>query len=114
MDLMTASLLIAITWIGFNYNMTWLSLISGALLMMYLFGSREKPKPVASGKPKVRPIIVQRKYDGPKSIYPESMKIRMNPNWNTMTWWENALGAAGTTAGLIAQGFKPKSKGAFD
>ena len=114
MDLMTALLLAAVAWMGFSYNMVWLAVIAGALLLAYLFGTRGKPKPVSSGKPKVRPIIVQRRYDGPKSIYPEKMSIKMNPSWNTMAWWENALGAAGTTAGMIAQGFKPKSRGAFD
>lgn len=111
MDIITLLLLVAITWIGLRFNMAWLSVISGLLLVAYAFGTRTETKPVSQGgKPKIRPIIVKRRYEGPASIYPSQMKIKVNPMWNTKDWWENALGAAGTFGGLIAQGFQPKGR----
>ncbi len=35
--------------------------------------------PQSSSSPKVQPIKVKRKYDGPDSIYPEKMKIDLDP-----------------------------------
>lgn len=101
-------LLLAVTWIGFQYGMLWLSVISGLILAAYVMGFRKGKRPVASGKPKVRPIIVKRRYTGPASIYPSKMKIKVNPKWDTRTWWERALGAGGALAGLVANGFAPR------
>jgi len=109
MDVITMLLLASVVWVGFTYNMAWLSLISIVLLLVYVFGTRTRPSaPVASGKPKVRPIIVKRRYTGPASIYPSTMKIRVNPKWNTNDWWENAFQAGGMVAGIAAQGFRPR------
>ncbi len=72
-------------------------------------GRTQKPLPVSTGKPKVRPIIVKRRYAGPASIYPSRMKIKVNPKWNTNNWWENAFLAAGVGAGLLTQGFRPRN-----
>ena len=102
-------LLLAVTWIGFRYGMGWLSVISGLILVAYVMGFRKEKKPVAGGKPKIRPIIVKRRYTGPASIYPSQMKIKINPKWDTRNWWERALGAGGAAAGLMAQGFAPKA-----
>ncbi|MFC2174429.1 hypothetical protein ACFLQ2_00980 [archaeon] len=113
MDILTLLLLASIVWVGFTYNMAWLSLISGLLLAVYIWGVRSEPPPapVASGMPKVRPIIVKRRYSGPPSIYPSTMRMRVNPRWNTYDWWENAFGAAGVGVGLLAQMFKPAGRG---
>jgi len=109
MDILTVLLLSTVVWVGLAYNMSWLALIAGLLILVYAWGGRTAPRaPVASGKPKVRPIIVKRRYSGPASIYPSKMKIRVNPAWNTNDWWENAFGAAGTGLGLLAQKFRPR------
>ncbi|MCK4327687.1 MAG: hypothetical protein KAW41_04390 [Candidatus Diapherotrites archaeon] len=112
MDILTILLLATVVWVGLAYNMAWLSVISGLLIAAYVWGVRnEPPMPVASGMPKIRPIIVKRRYSGPPSIYPSRMRIRVAPRWNTYQWWENAFGAAGVGAGLLAQAFKPKGRG---
>ncbi len=106
--MLTILLLLAVTWIGLRYSMLWLSVISGLILVAYLMGFRKERHAVASGKPKIRPIIVKRRYTGPASIYPSKMKIKVHPNWDTREWWERALGGGGAVAGLLAQGFAPK------
>ena len=106
--MLTMLLLLAVVWIGFRYGMLWLSVIGGLILVAYVMGFRKEKKPVASGKPKVRPIIVKRRYTGPASIYPSKMKIKVNPRWDTRNWWESAFGAGGAIAGLLAQGLAPK------
>lgn len=109
--MLTMLLLIAVTWIGFQYGMLWLSVISGLILIAYVMGFRQRKAPVATGGPKIRPIIVKRRYTGPPSIYPSKMKIKVKPNWDTRDWWERAFGAAGSAAGLVSQGFRPRGPG---
>lgn len=108
MDVITTLLLIAIVWMGVQYEMRWLALIGGVVLFAYVLGSREKMKPVSSGAPKIRPIIIQRKYAGPESIYPSKMKIRVNPNWSSGSLWEIALQAAGRAASTVVQALRPR------
>ena len=111
MDLITTLLLLSIVWIGFSYNMLWLGIIGGVLFVVYVMGFRQEKRPVASGGPKIRPIIVKRRYTGPASIYPSKMKIKVRPDWDTRKWWERAFGAGGSLMGLISQGFRPKGPG---
>lgn len=111
MDIITTLLLLSIVWIGFSYNMLWLGLIGGFLLVAYLMGFRKERKAVPTGGPKVRPIIVKRRYTGPASIYPSKMKIKVKPDWDTRDWWERAFGAGGSAAGLFMQAFRPKGAG---
>ena len=100
MDPFTFVMLSLVIALGLYGNMMWLSVIGGLLLVGYMFGKRTETIPVPTGGPKIKPIIIKRRYDGPPSIYPSLMKIRVNPNWNTWKWWENAVGAAGTGTGL--------------
>ncbi len=62
---------------GLFFNQIWLSIIFFAVLMAALLSGKDSgEKSVATG-PKVRPIIVKRKYVGPESIYPKQMKVRV-------------------------------------
>ncbi|MCD6522157.1 MAG: hypothetical protein J7K68_00250 [Candidatus Diapherotrites archaeon] len=104
MEIFTLVLLFAIVFIGLYKNMLWLAVIGGFLLFAYMYGARnEKAVPTGgAGKPKIRPIIVRRRYEGPPSIYPSLMKIRVNPMWNTKNWFENAFAAVAMgTIGMI-------------
>ena len=72
-----AVLAIVLIFVGLVYNQIWLSIVFFAVLMAVLLSGKESgEKPVATG-PKVRPIIVKRKYVGPESIYPKEMKVRV-------------------------------------
>jgi len=72
-----AVLAIILIFVGLVYNQIWLSIVFFAVLMAALLSGKDSgEKPVATG-PKVRPIIVKRKYVGPESIYPKEMKVRV-------------------------------------
>ena len=109
MDPMTVILLVLMIAMGVYANMIWISVIGGLLFLAYVYGARsgdKEPVPEGEGtpKPKIRPIIVQRKYVGPPSIYPATMSMRVNNNWNTMKAWENAIGGAGSLAAVLLGG----------
>ena len=61
---------------GLAFNQIWLSIVFFAVLMAALLSGKENRTQAAPG-PKVRPIIVKRKYVGPESIYPKEMKVRV-------------------------------------
>jgi hypothetical protein len=108
MEFMTTLLLVSIVGMGLYGNMTWLALIGGILLALYASGARrDKPLPEDPTKPKIRPIIVKRRYSGPESIYPSRMKIRVNPKWDTRDWWEAAFNTLGATVGIMASLGRP-------
>jgi len=105
MDVVTVLLLAGILVLGVYKNVPLLTVIGAFLLVAYFYGARSvKAAPSGGKKPKVRPIIVRRKYAGPESIYPSDMKMYVENNWNTMNWWEKALGAAGGMTGWALQG----------
>lgn len=107
MDPITLLLLLTITVLGIYKNVPLLAVVGGLLLLAYFYGARTvKPTVTGGKKPKVRPIIVQRRYAGPESIYPSDMKMYVENDWNTMNWWEKAFGAAGSMAGWAMQGGK--------
>ncbi len=107
MDIVTVILLTTVLVLGLYKNIPILSVVGMFLLVAYFYGARSaKPVPSGGKRPKVRPIIVQRRYKGPKSIYPSDMKMYVDSNWNTMSWWEKALGGAGQMAGWATQGGK--------
>ncbi len=107
MDIVTVLLLTTILVLGLYKNVPVLSLVGAFLLVAYFYGARSgKAVPSGGKKPKVRPIIVQRRYAGPESIYPSDMKMYVENDWNTMSWWEKALGGAGQTVGWALQGGK--------
>lgn len=88
--------------IGLWLKWIWLVIIGISLLFAYLIAGASKKRTPAGGgnKPKVRPIIVKRRYDV-ESIYPRKMSIRMNPHYFTGTWWELAEMRAGGFLGNL-------------
>lgn len=64
--------------LGFFLGHIWVSLIFAAVVVAIILTT---PLPKATGSeeagPIVRPVIVQRKYVGPESIYPEKMKVKI-------------------------------------
>jgi len=111
-DLLTLLLLVAIIWIGLWVpNMWFISVIGGILLFTYAWGTRmDKRPPAPAGGLKVRPIVVQRKYVGPESIYPRYMQMRVNPKWDTRKWFEQASGAFGLIAGWASNAGQPSKR----
>ncbi|MCD4740346.1 hypothetical protein K8R43_04090 [archaeon] len=109
MDVLTLVLLFLIIVMGMTVpNMQFISLIGGIIMATYIFGAREDHRPPApAGGIKVRPIVVQRRYVGPDSIYPQEMKMRVNPAWDSRPWFEQASAAAGQFAGFVANTGKP-------
>ncbi len=77
--------------VGIYLRWMWLAAIGIALLIAYLFAATSKKAraPTGGKKPKIRPIIVKRRYDV-ESIYPSKMSIRLNPHYYTGAWWEFA------------------------
>jgi hypothetical protein len=106
MDVVTVLMLAAILMLGVYKGIPLLTVIGAFLLVAYFYGARTQKAAPSGGvkRPKVRPIIVRRRYAGPESIYPSDMKMYVENNWNTMAWWEKALGAAGYMAGFGLQG----------
>ena len=115
MELFTVALLAGLGIVGLTNNMLWVAVPAFIILIAYIQGARSGTKePAPGGKPVIRPIIVEREYAGPTSIYPAKMKIRVKPNWDTRKWWERALGYAGVAAkiGLYSTGMaSPPQKG---
>ena len=110
MDTLTLLLLSLIVIVGF-YTEWWVALIGVVLLVAYIYGAREGTHaPAPAGGVKVRPIIVQRRYVGPESIYPRVMKTRIRPDWDTRPWFEQASGAFGRLMGWATNAGKPSSK----
>jgi hypothetical protein len=110
MDFITLFFMVCIVFIGIYSKFTPLALIGVALILSYFWLSRKEPAtPVPSGGLKVRPIIVQRAYKQ-ESIYPRSMRMMVNPNWDVRPWFEQAAGAAGLMAGLTFQGGKTRQE----
>lgn len=109
MDLLTLSLIVLIIIVGF-YTEWWIALIGIVLLFAYAYGARNERRPPApAGGIKVRPIIVQRRYAGPESIYPRLMQMRINPAWDTRPWFDQAAGAFGRLMGWAVHGGRPHS-----
>jgi hypothetical protein len=113
MDFFTLGLLMLVIVLGVYGKMLWLAIVGGIILLAYAYGSAKSPQTqaVPTGGPKVRPIIVQRRYEGPESIYPPFMKIRVNPEWGGGKWWENAgmgIGKALMSFMLVFSMFKGK------
>jgi len=108
MEIFTVALLAGLAVIGLMNNMMWIAIPSFIIFLAYIQGVRSGDKEPAapSGKPIIRPIIVQREYAGPSSIYPAKMRMRVNPGWDTRKWWERALGYAGqfTRTSMYASG----------
>lgn len=111
MDMPTLLLIAVIIGIGLWIpNMWFISLIGMVLLFTYAFGAREERHlPSPAGGVQVRPIVVQRRYEGPDSIYPEVMKMRVNPEWDTRPWFEQASGAVGRFAGWASNAGRPSA-----
>lgn len=104
MDFFTLIFLGAIIFIGFTRDIFWLGLVGVLLFFSYVYGIRQEEVPAApqgAGLPKIRPIIVNRRYSGPSSIYPQQMKIRVHPRWDTRKWWELALRSAGNIMSMM-------------
>ena len=92
MDFLTLGLLMLVVLLGIYGKMLWVAVVGGIILLAYAYGSAKSipSRAVPTGGPKIRPIIVQRRYEGPESIYPPFMKIRVNPKWGGGKWFENA------------------------
>lgn len=112
MDVLTLLLLATIIGVGlFTPNMQFISVIGGLLLFAYVYGARnDRSPPAPAGGVKVKPIIVQRRYKGPESIYPKFMTMQVNPKWDSRKWFEQATGAAGLFAGWAAHKGRPSRK----
>lgn len=81
-DALTFLFILIIILIGYYLKQLWISFIFVIILGAFLLVGRKKaPKAVPrGGGTKIRPIIIKRKYVGPKSIYPEKMKIKYSPD----------------------------------
>ena len=98
----STSLLIAacvILVLGFYFKeMFWTILIALILFAAGLMPSKKKAKGGApAGDVAVRPIIVQRKYEGDESIYPKVLKLKVDSP--SSAWWEDAQKHVGKTIG---------------
>ena len=87
-DIVTVVFVCIAILIGFYINQLWLSIIFAVVLLALLFTPSAEGKRAAQAGPKVRPVIVKRKYVGPESIYPKEMKIRITSGaYGTGTPW---------------------------
>ncbi|MBI1973867.1 hypothetical protein HYS54_03555 [Candidatus Micrarchaeota archaeon] len=84
---------------AFYIKLVWLAAILGAVALLYaLSASRPKRSPVPGGggaQVRVQPIVMQRKYAGPESIYPGLMKVYARKTPTGTQWWEYGLEAPG-------------------
>ncbi len=81
--------------LGFYFQQLWVSFIF-VIVILALIATTPTKKSRRQAVPRgpiVRPIIVKRRYIGPKSIYPEKMKIKISDKPDM--WWENAGKAPG-------------------
>lgn len=92
--------------IGYYVHMIWLSFIFAGVFLCFLLAARKKPEPVAvPAGPKIRPIVVKRRYVGPESIYPRKQLIRVTEPgwWENQPWWEFASKNVGKGIGFITR-----------
>jgi hypothetical protein len=113
MDVLSIAVLAIIIILALSANMPWLAGLAILLLLFYFWGAKKEEEGVSvpTGAPKIRPIIVQREYTGPSSIYPPSMRVRINPSWFYVNPWEGAAIAAGWAARGLTRMFASGGKG---
>ena len=100
----TSSLLFLIGGVlfGFFAKMLWLSAVFFIVLALFVLSSKEAPHAKAApAGPKIRPVIIRRRYVGPESIYPAKMNIRMRPDWKDPTIFEVSTDTLGKATGAI-------------
>lgn len=94
--------LIAGVFFGFFAKMLWLSVVFFVVLVLYVFGSKEAPSAAAvPAGPRIRPVIIRRRYMGPASIYPQKMSLRVRPDWKDPTIFETATDSLGKATGAV-------------
>lgn len=62
---------------GLYFGYLWISAIFTIVLFTAILTQKGEKAETFAG-PKVRPIIIKRKYVGPESIYPKEMKIKVS------------------------------------
>ena len=94
----TAILAFVLILLGFYFQQLWLSFIFVIVILALIATAPTKKSMRAVPKgPIVRPIIVKRRYVGPKLIYPEKMKIKISGKPDE--WYEYAGAPLGTFLG---------------
>lgn len=87
---------------GFFAKMLWLSVVFFIVLALFVFGAKPAPSTKAApAGPRIRPVIIRRRYVGPESIYPAKMNIRMRPDWKDPTIFEVSTDTLGKATGAI-------------
>lgn len=114
-DVATVFFFLVVIFLGIWFKIPIISVIFAAILVIYFVtAAREPPAPQRSAVPqgpRVRPIVVKRRYVGPDSIYPAKMKIRVTEKgvWTDNPWWE----VAGKAVGETLNGFERWAKKGF-
>jgi energy-coupling factor transporter transmembrane protein EcfT len=107
-DALTFVIICAVILAGFYLRQIWISIIFALILVLVMIFGRKTPSAAPSGGgggPKVRPIIVKRKYVGPESIYPKKMLIKYQPD-TPSDWREYGPEAVGNFVGSGAKWLK--------
>jgi hypothetical protein len=104
MDIVSLTVIAGIIGIGYVFRWTWLIAIGALIFVAYIFATAPAPKKAkATKKVKMRPIIVQRKYDEGATIYSGSMEIFTRTKGH-QDWWEKMLEVTGTAVGKLFKG----------
>lgn len=100
----TSSVLFLISGVlfGFFAKMLWLSVIFFIVLALFVFGAKPAPSTKAApAGPKIRPVIIRRRYVGPESIYPQKMSMRVRADWKDPTVFETVTDNLGKGTGAV-------------
>ncbi len=102
MDLFTTMLLLIVIGIGLSREITWLAIVGVIVLIGYVYASKpqKEPAPAGGSGPKVKPIVVKRRYKQ-DSIYPSKMRIGVNPSWGGFGSRRGPMLKMGTLARMI-------------